>query len=335
MMASLTPQVEVKSDAESFGDNWNRFWFTPSDAFTLSVLRVLSGVVALWTILSYGADLDRFFGPAGMFPVGLVNEVQTVAFERPIRWSYLDYLNSSSLLTTFHWGAVAVLALYTVGLFTRITSVLSLIVVLSYCHRGPLLTSQFEPILTFVMFYLCLGPSGRYLSLDRWRALQSIKSLASSDLRARNVLSPLPTSGATVVTRLLQIHIAIVHFMMFLDQLYGDAWWNGLATYWLSFNTRNSLLDFTWLQDSSVDAIVLLANAWTLGTVGYELAFALLVWKPLARRILLPIGAVVWGSLALLTGLVTFSAMMMIASLAFVPPDSMRRVLGGKQAVAS
>lgn len=329
MMASQQVGREPNADEVEratkfvFGDGWNRFWYTPADAFTLSVLRVLSGMVALWTVLSFGPDLDRFFGPAGMLPVPLVKEVQETAFERHYRWSYLDYAQSSNTLWVLHWGSVAILAAYTLGLFTRVTSVLGLIAVLSYCHRGPLLTSQFEPILSFVMLYLCVGPSGTYLSLDRWLALRRAKSLPAYDAQAQRLLLPPPTSGANVATRLLQIHIAVVHFMMFLDQLYGDAWWNGLAAYWLSFNTRSALLDFTWLQSNS---LVLLANAWTLGVVAYELAFAWLAWKPLARRILLPIGLLVWTSLALLTGLVSFCAMMVIASLAFVEPERMRRL---------
>jgi hypothetical protein len=49
-----------------------------------------------------------------------------------------------------------------------------------------------------------------------------------------------------------------------------------------------------------------------------------LVWKPLARPLLLALGVVVWASLALVTGDVTFAAAMCVASLAFVSPAVLR-----------
>src|ERR1041385_1601959 len=48
------------------GQGWTYFWFTPSDPFTLSVLRVLTAAVALALYLSYLPDLEIWFGPDGL-----------------------------------------------------------------------------------------------------------------------------------------------------------------------------------------------------------------------------------------------------------------------------
>ncbi len=60
---------------EGFGQAWNRFWFTPSDPYTLAVLRVLVGLVATYNIFTYSFDLLRFFGPSGMLTTDLVRSL--------------------------------------------------------------------------------------------------------------------------------------------------------------------------------------------------------------------------------------------------------------------
>lgn len=42
---------------------WNRFWFTPRDPTTLAVMRVLTGLVTLYTFIAYSFDLQALIGP--------------------------------------------------------------------------------------------------------------------------------------------------------------------------------------------------------------------------------------------------------------------------------
>src|SRR5580692_10969643 len=109
---------------EGFGRAWNRFWFTPSDPYTLSVLRVLVGLVATYNLFSYSFDLDRFFGPAGMLPTDLIRSLAEArsAADATYRFSFLDNVHSSGELWAFHLLSLAVLVLFTVGLYTRVTS---------------------------------------------------------------------------------------------------------------------------------------------------------------------------------------------------------------------
>ena len=44
-----------------FGHGWNRFWYTPSDPLPLSLIRVATGLLALYFILTYTADVSHFF----------------------------------------------------------------------------------------------------------------------------------------------------------------------------------------------------------------------------------------------------------------------------------
>src|SRR4051812_44181503 len=82
-----------------FGEAWNRFWFTPSDPFTLSVLRVLTAAVALALYLSYLPDLETWFGPDG-----LLSETAMLKLRGDIPvFSIFDYADTTAKLWIFYW----------------------------------------------------------------------------------------------------------------------------------------------------------------------------------------------------------------------------------------
>jgi hypothetical protein len=109
--------------------------------------------------------------------------------------------------------------------------------------------------------------------------------------------------------------------MIGLNMLAGGVWWSGEAVWWLIARSESRLVDLTGLSHA-----MLLIEFWTHGIVAYQLLFGVLVWNRLARPLLLCGGVIVWLSLALITGLVAWCAMMLVASLAFVDPAWLRRV---------
>jgi hypothetical protein len=70
-----------------------------------------------------------------------------------------------------------------------------------------------------------------------------------------------------------------------------------------------------------------LVNAWTHAIVAFELSFSVLIWNRLTRPLMLAIGVVMWSLLALVTGVIAFSVVMVIATLAFVSPEQMHGLL--------
>ncbi|MGE0609907.1 MAG: hypothetical protein AB7O62_22645, partial [Pirellulales bacterium] len=68
-----------------------------------------------------------------------------------------------------------------------------------------------------------------------------------------------------------------------------------------------------------------IVNLWTHAVVAFELAFGLLIWNRLWRPMLLGLSLLMWCSLALVTGLVPFCFLMILAGVAYVPGE----VLGG------
>jgi hypothetical protein len=327
---------------QGFGQGWNRFWFQPSDPAPLGLVRLGAGLVAFYLVLTYTPDLETFFGANGLVSREMLSALDlessgadrlSVAHQiresmpRYYRFSYLDYLDSPGLLKAGHWAGLAVLAMFAAGLFTRVTSVLALVVVLSYIHRGPVLTAQVEPVLAFMLFYLCFGPAGAAWSLDRWLALRRGRPASSATNygpkgAASDPTAPRFSSAATISLRLIQVHLALLYVMMAVGKLSSDVWWSGSALWWLIAKTESRLVDFTWLH-----RFPLVVDALTNAVVVYQFSFPVLVWNRLARPLVLGLGVVVWGLLALIAGLVPFALMMLVASLAFVPGETLRAVL--------
>lgn len=283
-----------------FGAAWTRFWFTPSDPATISAIRLLTGLVVVYLHATLSLDLITFFGPQGMLPVSDISLLEGNTF------SYLNYVQGTSELWIVHLLGLGVLVLFAIGAWTRITSILALVVFLSVVHRAPMITGCTESIVSMVMLYLCIAPCGRRFSVDALLAARRKNPLGAP--------SPLSTA-ATLATRLIQVHLALIVAMMGFSQLAGDVWWNGSGMWFLITREQSRLIDFT-----SLESHPLLVNFWTHLVVAFELSFAVLIWVPLARPILLALGFVVWTSLGLVTGDLTFSVMLIIASLAFVSP---------------
>lgn len=296
---------------QTFGTAWNRFWFQPRDPAVVCLLRVLLGAFSFYTLLTYTPDLVRYFGPDGLVPLEAISQLRPSNYAA---FSFLNYLTTPGELWGFHVLALVIVGLFTVGFFTRVTSVLTLLVMLSYFHRAPMFTSEYEPVLSLMLAYLCLAPAGRCFSVDHW--------LRKRKANALNPVAEFEYSwGATVVTRLIQIHIAVVYVMMALAKVEQEVWWNGWASWLIMARPESRSLDLTGLLHNQPYIYTTL----TFLVVTYELTFPVLIWNRLARPLYLGLGVLLWGILAVLGGYYSLAAVMLIGSVAFIAPETARR----------
>jgi len=297
------------------GRSWNRFWFTPADPLPLCVLRIGVGLSALAYFLSLCGDLTRWFASDGLLPPALVEKWLAASLSPDYHFSVLNSLSNPGELWAIHTLAMVATLFLAAGLFTRVSSIVTLALLLSYIHRAPMISGHQEPVLAFLLFYLCLAPAGKYLSVDAWLTRfrkQSTRMPCQAD-------SP-NTVAAAVPLRLIQVHLAAFYAMLAITKLNGDAWWNGEAIWMLLAQTYSRPLDLAGLRDQ-----VFLINAWTHAIIVYEFLFPVLIWNRLARPILLVVGAIFWLSLALATGLMLFCLTMLVANIVFVSPAWLRR----------
>jgi hypothetical protein len=290
----------------AFGVAWNRFWFTPRTATTLGAMRLIVGLIAFYTIATFGPDLDRWLAPGGMLPIDLIRALYDT------QWSILDIL-PPHLLWPFFACSLAAIGLFTLGIGGRLTAILALLATLSFFTRAPVVTGEFEPVLAMLLAYLCVGRAG-----DEW-SIAAIMRRRRATPPSPAPSIPNPASPAnTISLRLLQIHVAIIHLMMGCAQLAApeSAWWNGEGIYLAAMRPDMALVDFTFLTDHPR-----VVAAWSHAITLYLLAFPALVWFRLARPLVLAVGVVLWVSIALASGWTMFCLAILAGLIAFVGRD--------------
>lgn len=296
---------------EEFGERWNRFWFTPSDPTLCAILRIAVGALAALHFVDLASALARWFARDGLLPPETVTRVLelTGSAGSSYRFSHLNGFPAGWELWALHVLAMIVSLAFAAGLFTRVTGVLTLVAMLSYVHRAPLIAGHVEPVLSFMLAYLVIAPSGAVLSVDRW--LRSRKAEPAGEPEQ-------PSVASTVGLRLIQVHLAMFYAMMGLTKLYGDAWWEGDAIWILLAQTESRPLDLTGLRRLGNGGNLLL-NLWTHFVVYFELAFPVLIWNRFTRPVLLLLSVAAWVSIIVATGHVLFGLTMMAAGMAFLP----------------
>jgi uncharacterized membrane protein YphA (DoxX/SURF4 family) len=256
------------------------------------------------------------------------------AFGMPT-WSIWYHVTDPFWMVVVHWSIILVSILFTLGFCTRVTSVIAWVAYVSYVNRA--VTSYFgmDTMMNLLLIYLMiggvLGATAGALSLDRWlvrwwnrRAGLGAKSDPGPSLLAR--------VGGNFTLRLIQINFCIIYMASGLSKLQGSAWWNGLAMWGVSANPELNPLDFgpylsflTFLcQHRMLWEIAM--HAGVLFTLVLEIGFPFLIWLPKWRWIMI-IGAVMMHTgIALQMSLVGFSLSMLTLLLAFVPPETVRRM---------
>ncbi len=288
---------------------WNAFWYTPVDPTLLGLIRILTGLMLLYTHAVWGLVLDDFFGPDAWISRELADMVLTNHSTYPTHYGYsLWWLVPARWIWPAYAVMMLILALFTAGLWTRATSVLSLIVVISFVNRVPEALFGLDKLNIALTFYLAIGPSGRALSVDRWLARRH---------RSGEPAGALPSVGANFALRLMQVHMCIVYFFAGIFKLQGAPWWNGQAM-WLAFgNLEYQSADMTWLAWHPW-----LVSFLTHFTVFWEISFCVLIWVPLLTPLVLASSVVMHLGIGACLGLWTFSLIMLVGCASFLPTES-------------
>jgi hypothetical protein len=328
-----------------------RFFFQPSDPTTLGLMRIATGFLVLYVHLVYCIGLTDYFGPYAWvgndvtkfvrkdYPVqappsnwkeGLESDGKI--FQGQTMWSIYYHIEDPKWLWVVHGGILVIMLLFMLGLWTRVTSVLTWIGSLMYIHRlmQPGMLFGMDTMTNLGLFYLMMSPCGAALSLDRWLQVRRERRRLGATYVPQ---PPQAMVSATFATRLLQINFCIIYFAAGTSKLMGTSWWNATAPQGFLLNYSFApfdvlayvaflkwLVKHRWLWE-------LLCTTAVVGTLFLELSFAFLVWNRYTRWFMV-CGAILFHTMiALLMGLVTFSLMMLVLVLAFVPPEAVRQTL--------
>jgi hypothetical protein len=303
--------------AAAVSQAWRRFWLAPEDPIKVCLLRWLAGGMILYTHLVWSIDLADFFSSTGWQSAELVRELQRDEWAASLWW-----LVGDSQLWLFHLSCVAVLLMFWIGLFTRATSILTYLIVVSYANRAPLAMFGLDQINTLLALYLCLGPCGAVLSVDSWRRRRRAKRQPAKRQPAKRLRPLRPSPFARLSARLIQCHLCIIYFWAGIAKLQGESWWSGAALWRVASNFEYQQADLTWIVH-----VPWLFQAVTLATWAWEVSFPFLVWRPWLRPWMLLVGAGMHLGIGLFCGMWTFGLVMIFTYVAFLKPRHVHWVL--------
>ncbi len=314
---------------------WNAFFFTPADPTALGLIRVVVGLLALWSLIVLGLDLHDYFGSDGWADPTVI--WQTQRQRQPFAWSFW-FLVPDRLLRPVWLACLAILGLYTVGLLSRVTGVLAWVIIASTVRRVPIALFGFDQIVSTLALYLgATFASGQAVSMDRflrrWRdaraVARSLRPAGSTGGRRVTALEPgipHPTIAANLALRLIQLHLVFIYAMAALAKVQGPSWWNGMALWGTmtagEFVTRDftALAGWPWVL-----------NVLTHASLAFELLYPILIWVPILRPLMIA-GAVVLhlGIAVVAPGLTEFGLAMIAANLAFFSGSWVRSLVSGR-----
>lgn len=302
----------MNSNQLTISEAWNRFWFEPSSTRAISALRILFGSCVTIYLLGFTLDITSWAAEGGLVPLETLQRFSS-GQEYPFRFSLFYMSESPAVVLGLHFLFVACAIAATIGLFSRISMALTLVALLSYLHRLPMLTGLAESVLIMGTFYLCLAPIGSAFSIDALiRKRKQQRGSTPLHLAAKPQLKR--SALANLAQRLIQLHVVFFYFVMFITQLNSDAWWQGEAVWTLGAATETSWIDFSRFGKSA-----LLINLWSHEIVLFELAFIAFIWLRPIRSILVGLSVAHWLLLIPLLGDYQYSLAMIVASAAFLP----------------
>ncbi|EID16351.1 Vitamin K-dependent gamma-carboxylase [Mycobacterium xenopi RIVM700367] len=279
-------------------NSWRAFWFQTQPAYTVGLVRMAFGAVAVGWTVSLRPDLYELFGPRGVQP------------RQPgggFQWGVFALWTSDRALL-LGWAVLLVSSvLVTIGWHSRLAALVVFVLIVSFEHRNPWVWNSGDIVVRLEALFLALSPCGAALSLDQKRAGATFWSAQQRPQWP---------------VRLMQLQLSLIYLASVLSKINGSAWPQGTAvSYALRLQDMLLVRAPDWLTNSA-----LLMNIATWGSLGVELSLAILVWNRRLRPWVLAAGVVMHTLIMITIAVGFFTLAMFVLYLAFVPPETVQRL---------
>jgi hypothetical protein len=311
---------------------WVQFWFFPVDPIGLHVLRLLGGLLFLVWLLPFAGNPQALFGLGGWFDAKAYSEASRLAELPPhlFSWSVLYLCGTDPVrLGVAYWLSLVVIALFTFGLWTRLTGVLTWVVVVSFT-ANPAIASDVDPLLLMLAFYLMVG---HLLLGQRTPGLSlSARLLGTRDTwlwgrsNWRDEENRTPSVGANLAVRLFQVHFAIAMLASGLHKLQIKEWWAGLASWFYLYKPFDTTLEEVRGYAPHAETYLMIFTFISYVALVWQIAFPVFAWRPAWRPLLIGGAVLGWVANLVFLRLPLFGPLLMIGCLSYVSPQGWRRL---------
>jgi hypothetical protein len=248
---------------------WEHFFFTPQSPLPVALFRILYGVCVSATVILLHSDWLEWFGVHSWITLATMEKI-----EPGVRLNLFTVMpQDNRWIAAFFWIFLAFALLLTVGLWTRLSSIVVFLCLTSIQQRNLFMLHGGDTLLRVTGFFLMFAPAGAALSLDRWiRVRRGVESAA---------IEP----RAPWAQRMMQFELALMYLTSFFWKLKGHAWLQGTALFYVLH--LHSMARFPvpgWLQYP----LVLKMGSWF--TLLLEFSLGTFIWIPRFRYPLLLLG---------------------------------------------
>jgi hypothetical protein len=286
------------------------YWFGTVDSRPLALFRICFALLLLKDALYHIPLTDVLYSDIGVLPRAVLLDGLAAAH----RFSLMDTIAHGWMAALFFllWAGVAVCLL--VGFRTRWAAILNFIIVLSIHERNVYVLTGADTVLRVLCFWMMFLPLAQHYSIDAIRARQ--KPIDGGN-----------TAAYAFPVRMIQLQVALIYLVSGILKLMGESWRTGDALYTVLQIDTILLPSGEWLGANAPDWLL---RATTHGVLIFELAFAFLVFAPIAQPALriaaLAAGVVLHASIALtmVMPMTDFSLVMITSYLLFADPRWIR-----------
>lgn len=276
----------------------SRFMFRRQSLAGASLLRVGLSAIMLWHYLVHAGLRAVVWGTHGQ--LDYVHYAALVS--DPL--ALYRYSAAPFYALALFWLSVLIALAYLVGFYPRVVGWMFAVTCYAAWQRNTLAADGGYMLLSLLAFLLCFADTSRRFVLLRPRR--------RSRPAAVRILSNVIHNAASFA---IAWQVCMVYTWAAFYKLSGARWRDGTA---LSYILRTE--HFMWFPVASLAIAhnAVMVALLTYGTVAFQCAFPFLMWNRRLKPYLIGTGVVLHVSIAILMGLLSFSATMIFADLALL-----------------
>jgi len=212
-------------------------------------------------------------------------------------------------IAAFFWIFLSFAILLTIGLWTRLSSIVVYVCLASLQQRNLYILHGGDVFLRVTGFFLMFAPAGAALSIDR--LIRVRRKLEGPQIKPR----------APWAQRMIQFELALLYLASFLWKIKGTPWLNGTALFYV-FHIH-SIQRFplpAWTQQLWILKLV------TWYTLALEFSLGVLIWFRPFRYPLLVLGLLLHLSIEYSLNIPMFEWDVLTAYVLFIDPEDLQRM---------
>ena len=284
---------------------WDEFFFAKQSPVPICLFRIIYGALVIATLLLLRPDWLTWYGVHGW--VSLPTALKLEPGNRLNLFAIIP--QSDSWINALFWFALGSAVLLTIGLFTRINSILVFVFLTSIQQRNLYITHGGDTFLRLAGFFLIFAPAGAAFSVDRLIRIRRGKE--PTVIEARRPWAQ----------RMIQIQLSLLYFVTFLMKIKGAPWLQGSALFYVYH--LDELKRFP-LPNWFFKPIMLKLGSWS--ALALEFSLGVLIWVRDFRYVLLSMGLLFHLWLEYSLNIPLFQWDILSAYVLFIDPDDMVRL---------